>query len=336
MGESAVLFHSYSFGAPSLSRNETHQDNTKHALSQSVSFGRFATENLEWGKWSSFSHKKYVDEAEKYSQPGSVAQKKAFFDAHYKKIAESKKAKASLDESKQQQQPESVAVLLNTLETLTKDEVKEEESGETELVKEEPETKCVVVVLEQEDVVVGSSLAEPVSEDDLQAVVDVLDEREEDEELLKKSSPVEEKEEERKFVTNKSSVFPSETPDKAMELVVTQKLSEDSIKKNEKSVRPRFSFLKLLMGSTKAQRQNSKKRTDKKPNKPFLCLCFNPEMVRETEGPTKTMERNISEDKDRLFSAGFKALRKVCPQDSRIFECTVAKQLEYHKFVLYL
>ncbi|CAN6839311.1 unnamed protein product [Brassica oleracea] len=309
MGESAVLFHSYSFGAPSLSRNETHQDNTKHALSQSVSFGRFATENLEWGKWSSFSHKKYVDEAEKYSQPGSVAQKKAFFDAHYKKIAESKKAKASLDESKQQQQPESVAVLLNTLETLTKDEVKEEESGEAELLvseefvvlstekdkeEEEPETKCVVVVLEQEDVVVGSSLAEPVTEDELHAVVDVLDEREEVEELLKKSSSVEEKEEERKFGTNKSSVFPSETPDKAMELVVTQKLSEDSIKKNEKSVRPRFSFFKLLMGSsTKAQRQNSKKRTDKKPNKPFLCLCFNPEMVRETEGPTKTQERNL-------------------------------------------
>ncbi|KAH0929377.1 hypothetical protein BRARA_D01089 [Brassica rapa] len=305
MGESAVLFHSYSFGAP-LSRNETHQDNTKHALSQSVSFGRFATENLEWGKWSSFSHKKYVDEAEKYSQPGSVAQKKAFFDAHYKKIAEAKKAKTALDESKQEQ-PESVVVLLNTLETLTKDEVKEQESGETELVseefvvlstekdkEEEPERKYVVVILEQEDVVVGRSLAEPVTEDDLQAVVEVLDEREEDEELLKKSSSVEEKEEERKFVTNKSSVFPSETPDKTMELVVTQKLSEDSIKKNEKLVRPRFSFLKLLMGSsTKAQRQNSKKKTDKKPNKPFLCLCFNPEMVGETEGPTKTQRRNL-------------------------------------------
>ncbi|KAJ4902518.1 protein WVD2-like 7 [Raphanus sativus] len=80
MGESAVLFHSYSFGAPPLSRNVSHQDNTNRALSQSVSFGRFTTENLEWGKWSSFSHNKYVDEAEKYSQPGSVAQKKAFFD----------------------------------------------------------------------------------------------------------------------------------------------------------------------------------------------------------------------------------------------------------------
>ncbi|KAG2307798.1 hypothetical protein Bca4012_083222 [Brassica carinata] len=60
--------------------------------------------------------------------PGSVAHKKAFFDAHNKKLAEAKKAKASLDE----QQPESVAVLLNTLETLTKDVVEKEESGETE------------------------------------------------------------------------------------------------------------------------------------------------------------------------------------------------------------
>lgn len=50
------------------------------------------TENLEWGKWSTFSHKKYVEEAEKYSRPGSVAQKKAFFEAHYKRIAEAKKA----------------------------------------------------------------------------------------------------------------------------------------------------------------------------------------------------------------------------------------------------
>ncbi|KAF3520179.1 hypothetical protein DY000_02061017 [Brassica cretica] len=227
MGESAVLFHSHSFAAP-LSRHESHQDNTMHALSQSVSFGRFMTENLEWGKWSSFSHKKYVDEAEKYSQPGSVAQKKAFFDAHYKKIAEAKKAKAASDDSKQEeQQPESVAVLLNTLETLTKDEVKEEEeeSGETELVlggeevvlstekdEKDPE-RSVVVVLEQED--------------GLKALLEVLDENHiEDAELLKKSSSVGEKEEERKSVTKISpvSMDKSEAPEKAMELVVSQKI----------------------------------------------------------------------------------------------------------------
>ncbi|KAJ4885339.1 Uncharacterized protein Rs2_35432 [Raphanus sativus] len=306
MGESAVLFHSHSFAAP-LSRHESHQDNTMHALSQSVSFGRFMTENLEWGKWSSFSHKKYVDEAEKYSQPGSVAQKKAFFDAHYKKIAEAKKAKAASDDSKQeQQQPESVAALLNTLETLTKDEVKEEEEeiGETELVlggeevvlstekdEVEPERTSVVVVLEQEDTVVDNS----VIADDLQAVLEVLDENHtEDVELLKKISSVEEKEKERKSVTKNSpvSMDPSEAPEKAMELVVSQKISEktithSSMKKNK------FSFLKLLMGNTKTQDQNPKRKSVKKPNKMFLCLCFNPEMVGETEGPNKTQRKNL-------------------------------------------
>ncbi|CAN6929488.1 unnamed protein product [Brassica oleracea var. botrytis] len=305
MGESAVLFHSHSFAAP-LSRHESHQDNTMHALSQSVSFGRFMTENLEWGKWSSFSHKKYVDEAEKYSQPGSVAQKKAFFDAHYKKIAEAKKAKAASDDSKQEeQQPESVAVLLNTLETLTKDEVKEEEeSGETELVlggeevvlsmekdEEESERTSVVVVLEQEGTVVDNS----VIADDLQAVLEVLDvNHTEDVELLKKSSFIGEKEEEGKSVAKNSpvSMDKSEAPKKAMEPVVSQKISEkpathSSMKKNK------FSFLKLLMGNTKTQDQNPKRKTDKKPNKMFLCLCFNPEMVREIEGPTKTQRKNL-------------------------------------------
>ncbi|KAF8083524.1 hypothetical protein N665_0768s0011, partial [Sinapis alba] len=283
MAESAVLFHSHSFAAPP-SRHESHQDNTMHALSQSVSFGRFMTENLDWGKWSSFSHKKYVDEAEKYSQPGSVAQKKAFFDAHYKKIAEAKKAKAASDDSKQEQ-PESVAVLLNTLETLTKDEVKEEEeSGETELVlggeevvlsvekdEEEPERTSVVVVLEQEDTVVDNS----VIADDLHPVLEMFVENHtEDVKLLKKSSSVGEKEEETKSVTKNSpvSMDKSEAPEKAMELVVSQKISEKPITHSSMK-KKKFSFLKLLMGNTKTQDQNPKRKSDKKPNKSFLCLC---------------------------------------------------------------
>lgn len=43
------------------------------------------SESLDWGRWSSFNQKKYIEEAERYSQPGSVAQKKAFFEARYKK-----------------------------------------------------------------------------------------------------------------------------------------------------------------------------------------------------------------------------------------------------------
>ncbi|CAN6464234.1 unnamed protein product [Victoria cruziana] len=51
----------------------------------SVSFGRFASESLAWEKWSSFSHNRYMEEVEKFSVPGSVAQKKAFFEAYYKR-----------------------------------------------------------------------------------------------------------------------------------------------------------------------------------------------------------------------------------------------------------
>nr|BAD43272.1 putative protein [Arabidopsis thaliana] len=297
MAESAVLFHSYSFAAPP-SRNESHEDNTMHVLSQSVSFGRFMTENLEWGKWSSFSHKKYVDEAEKFSQPGSVAQKKAFFEAHYKKIAEAKKAKASdqSSDSDPKQEPESVAVLLNTLETLTKDEVKEEEGDETELVLSSSEE--LVLSIEKDDEPVRTNVAVLEQEDDLQVIHDdkEKDNHSEDGELVKKSCFVGEKEEERKSVTKNSSVVrlsieksaTSETPDKAMELVFSLKISgkpitHSSLTKSEKPVRPRFGFLSCLMGNTKTQDQKLTIKKRKTSKKPFLCLCFKPEMAGETE-----------------------------------------------------
>ncbi|KAE9613423.1 hypothetical protein Lalb_Chr05g0217291 [Lupinus albus] len=57
------------------------------ALQVSVSFGRFENESLSWEKWSSFCPNKYLEEVEKCATPGSVAQKKAYFEAHYKKIA---------------------------------------------------------------------------------------------------------------------------------------------------------------------------------------------------------------------------------------------------------
>lgn len=56
------------------------------------------TESLAWEKWSTFSHNKYVEEAEKFSRPGSVAQKKAFFEAHYKNLA-ARKAAALLEQA---------------------------------------------------------------------------------------------------------------------------------------------------------------------------------------------------------------------------------------------
>lgn len=53
--------------------------------SGSISFGRFETESLSWERNSSFSHNRYLEEVEKYSTPGSVTQKKAYFEAHFKK-----------------------------------------------------------------------------------------------------------------------------------------------------------------------------------------------------------------------------------------------------------
>ncbi|XP_042487344.1 protein WVD2-like 7 isoform X2 [Macadamia integrifolia] len=80
-----VLAFSPDFDAPG---------NPMHALAGSVSFGRFLSESLAWEKWSSFSHNRYLEDVEKYSRPGSVAQKKAYFEAHYKKVA-AKKAEAA-------------------------------------------------------------------------------------------------------------------------------------------------------------------------------------------------------------------------------------------------
>lgn len=60
------------------------------ALEASVSFGRFGGDSLSWERWSSFSPNKYMEEVEKCAAPGSVAMKRAYFEAHYKKIAAQK------------------------------------------------------------------------------------------------------------------------------------------------------------------------------------------------------------------------------------------------------
>ncbi|XVF16276.1 hypothetical protein REPUB_Repub10bG0017200 [Reevesia pubescens] len=91
MGESACLMQpfSYTAGIPNEAKEGGH----------SISFGRFMSESLAWEKWSTFSHNKYVEEAERYARPGSVAQKKAFFEAHYKTLAARKTAAALLGQA---------------------------------------------------------------------------------------------------------------------------------------------------------------------------------------------------------------------------------------------
>ncbi|KAJ0763657.1 putative protein WVD2-like 7 [Helianthus annuus] len=55
--------------------------------SGSISFGRFESESLSWERRSSFSHNRYLEEVEKYSKPGTVTEKKAYFEAHFKRKA---------------------------------------------------------------------------------------------------------------------------------------------------------------------------------------------------------------------------------------------------------
>ncbi|KAK4376350.1 hypothetical protein RND71_002646 [Anisodus tanguticus] len=55
--------------------------------SGSISFGRFENEALCWEKRSSFTHNRYLEEVEKYSKPGSVTEKKAYFEERFRRRA---------------------------------------------------------------------------------------------------------------------------------------------------------------------------------------------------------------------------------------------------------
>ncbi|KAI4387717.1 hypothetical protein MLD38_000129 [Melastoma candidum] len=96
MGETTCFMQPFSYASGGLPGDHHHLplegNPIHHALTQSISFGRFASESPSWDRWSSFPCNRYVEEAEKFSRPGSVAQKKAFFEAHYKNMAARKKA----------------------------------------------------------------------------------------------------------------------------------------------------------------------------------------------------------------------------------------------------
>ncbi|CAH8363882.1 unnamed protein product [Eruca vesicaria subsp. sativa] len=73
---------------------------TNQEMQVSISFGKFEKDSLSWEKFSTFSPNKYLEEVEKCATPGSVAQKKAYFESHYKKIAE-RNAEIILEQEKQ-------------------------------------------------------------------------------------------------------------------------------------------------------------------------------------------------------------------------------------------
>ncbi|KAL0737652.1 hypothetical protein Bca4012_013862 [Brassica carinata] len=260
MGESAVLAHSYSFAAP-ITRTDSHEDNTIHALSQSISFGKFMSENLEWGKWSTFSHRKYVEEAEKYSRPGSVAQKKAFFEAHYKRIAEAKKAA-----TEEQPTVTPAEVLLHTLET---------QPPLSLLPEEEPLERKSTQKDEDVLLIADGSLEEKKKLDEEEVVV------------LKEDCSVGEKEKEK---TKNKPVFrlsleKTIPPAKSLEIASSEKTSERPMIQSSGVQRQKFNFLSCFIGNAKTRDQNQSMRKMENRNqkkKQFMCLCLKPKTVRES------------------------------------------------------
>ncbi|XP_010555920.1 PREDICTED: uncharacterized protein LOC104825309 [Tarenaya hassleriana] len=323
MGESACLVHSFSYTA-SISR-ESHEENPLHALSQSISFGRFMTESLEWGKWSSFSHKKYVEEAEKFSRPGSVAQKKAFFEAHYKRKAEAKKGAAvAADETPEQPLADS-AVSPNPSESdpLQNQEVKEcaseigtvtgSDGSGLNVEKNESGRKSLQIDAEVSEKVpdVENSICKPVVADDNKGLDDVMvpsvensrkenssvGNEDEVEELPKKDGV-----EGRRSLTKNSPGWrvsveisaPPRTSDAAKKTSFSENRSEridhTSLNKDEIPIRRRFGFLNCLMTKSKTHDQNPTRKKgrkqEKKPKKKrSLCLCFKPQALGDTEAP---------------------------------------------------
>lgn len=97
MGESACRLRR-SFSSPSTTSYKAIEASLQETLDslqgESVSLGRFMSETLAWEKWSAFSQNRHLEEAKKFSKPGSVAEKRAYFEAYYKGTA-AKKAKTT-------------------------------------------------------------------------------------------------------------------------------------------------------------------------------------------------------------------------------------------------
>ncbi|PWA82884.1 TPX2 domain-containing protein [Artemisia annua] len=113
MGEAASSCLLRSNSQPLFASCEFKEGDPTRALTTSVSFGRFLTEPLNWERWSSFSHNRTLEDVQKYSRPGVVAEKKAFFEAHYKNFALKKTAKSHEKENQAPNYSPQVNVISN-------------------------------------------------------------------------------------------------------------------------------------------------------------------------------------------------------------------------------
>lgn len=129
------------------------------------------SESLAWEKWSSFSHNRYVEEAERYSRPGSVAQKKAFFEAHYKKLA-AQKAAALLEQANNEAQKNATGQEDEGVIDNDNDTHNSQISPNSEMVvKEEQDAKVLSVTSDEHDVLVRLTASEHDSNSSVEASV---------------------------------------------------------------------------------------------------------------------------------------------------------------------
>ncbi|CAL5418801.1 unnamed protein product [Camellia sinensis] len=85
------------------------------ALTTSISVRRFMLESLAWEKWPCFSNNRFLEEAKKSSKLGLAAQRKAYFEALYKRNAAKKAGDSSNPASNDLSEPN---VMEETAQTL--------------------------------------------------------------------------------------------------------------------------------------------------------------------------------------------------------------------------
>ncbi|VVA94730.1 unnamed protein product [Arabis nemorensis] len=247
-------------------------------LQVSISFGKFENDSLSWEKFSSFSPNKYLEEVEKCATPGSVAQKKAYFESHYKKIAE-RKAEIILEQEKQlerdassvqnrgnidSENDESVMIESNECYGSNGVSTSEEDKLETSIATEVNET-CIDEVLEETTNFkeCQSSVDARLKLEKLEEIVRVeekhdlivqLEDKEKPEEIVCIEEEV--KDETKEDISSKDTGEMNETPMK--ETKKEKERDQNLIKKTDKNVRTNHT-----RGSSKPNQINKKPVTSK-------------------------------------------------------------------------
>ncbi|CAL5421201.1 unnamed protein product [Camellia sinensis] len=115
MGESPTCLARSSSQSAGTTSTEPKDGDPYCALTTSISVRRFMLESLAWEKWPCFSNNRFLEEAKKSSKLGLAAQRKAYFEALYKRNAAKKAGDSSNPASNDLSEPN---VMEETAQTL--------------------------------------------------------------------------------------------------------------------------------------------------------------------------------------------------------------------------